>query len=200
MLAFKFILTGTVGDLMTSAPCSSAMAHHWLKILLALLSLGTLQSFTMVLRQHPTMPERRPIDMMKSRCALELSTTRRDFWNNIIVKTGIATVATTQSILLNACQPVNAKPDCYTDCYKNCKVLAPKDDIYCQESCVEYCNQDDRQDGLSGSVGSEGGEVGILGGSFGTGTVVKGQDVPPSLGKLPGLDFSTESGKKLIGY
>jgi hypothetical protein len=41
--------------------------------------------------------------------------------------------------------------------------------------------------------------VGLLGGTFGTGTVVKGEDKPPSI-KLPGLDFASESGKKLLGY
>jgi hypothetical protein len=119
--------------------------------------------------------------------------------HDVFVKTSVITLAT-KVILWDTAQSAYAKPDCYTDCYKNCKVLAPKDDVYCSQSCMEYCSQDDRQDGLSGSVGAEGGEVGILGGSFGTGTVVKGQDVPPSLGKIPGLDFTSESGKKLIGY
>jgi hypothetical protein len=135
-----------------------------------------------------------------SRLSLDMVSSRRDWWRDIVIKTEVVTIAATQVTLLDRTQPVYAKTDCYTDCYKNCKVLAPKDDAYCSESCVEYCDQDDRQDGLSGSVGSEQGEVGILGGSFGTGTVVKGQDVPPSLGRIPGLDFTSESGKKLIGY
>lgn len=92
-----------------------------------------------------------------------------------------------------------AKADCFTDCYRNCKIVAPKDDAYCQESCRDYCEQPDRHDGLSGSVSADKGEVGILGGSFGTGTVVKGQDKPPTI-SLPGLDFSSGAGKKLIGY
>ena len=54
-------------------------------------------------------------------------------------------------------------------------------------------------DGLSGSVSSASGEVGILGGTFGQGTVAKGEDKPPSV-NLPGLDFSSASGRKLIGY
>jgi hypothetical protein len=131
---------------------------------------------------------------------LKMESSRRAWWQDVLVKACIVTTTTAQVTLLEKAQPVYAKPDCYADCYKNCKVLAPKDDAYCSESCVEYCSQDDRQDGLSGSVGAEKGEVGILGGSFGTGTVVKGQDVPPSLGKIPGLDFTSESGKKLIGY
>lgn len=66
---------------------------------------------------------------------------------------------------------------------------------YCTENCKSYCDQPDRNDGLSGSVSSAGGETGILG----TYTVVKGEDKPPSI-KIPGLDFSSDEGKKLIGY
>jgi hypothetical protein len=77
--------------------------------------------------------------------------------------------------------------------------LAPKDTVYCQESCRDYCDQPDRQDGLSGSVSAAQGEVGILGGTFGTGTVVKGSDKPPAIA-LPGLDFTSSAGKKLLGY
>lgn len=98
-----------------------------------------------------------------------------------------------------AVEPAMAEADCFTDCFKNCRIIAPKDISYCQETCKEYCDQTDRNDGLSGSVSSSGGEVGILGGTFGTGTVVKGEDKPPSLA-LPGLDFTKGSGKKLIGY
>lgn len=46
-----------------------------------------------------------------------------------------------------------------------------------------------------GSVSSTGGETGILG----TTTVVKGEDKPPEV-KLPGLDFTSEKGRKLLGY
>jgi hypothetical protein len=95
--------------------------------------------------------------------------------------------------------PAHAKPDCYADCFKNCKAIAPKNLDYCTDSCLEYCAQPDRQDGLSGSVSAAQGEVGILGGSFGQGTVVKGEDKPPVV-RLSGLDFSSEAGKKLIGY
>ena len=123
-------------------------------------------------------------------------TTRRTWIDTI--KAG-AILITTQQLLLQS-QAVSAKPDCYTDCYKNCIALAPKDNVYCSESCTDYCAQDDREDGLSGSISSEKGEVGILGGSFGTGTVVKGQDKPPVLGRIPGLDFTSDSGKKMIGY
>ena len=87
------------------------------------------------------------------------------------------------------------QPDCMTDCVKNCKLIAPKDPGYCLENCKTYCAQEDRTDGLSGSVSSDGGEVGILGRN----TVVKGEDKPPSL-SLPGLDFSSEKGRKMIGY
>jgi len=88
-----------------------------------------------------------------------------------------------------------AATDCVADCLKECKLIAPKDPAYCNENCKSYCDQPDRTDGLSGSVSSTGGETGILG----TTTVVKGEDKPPSI-KLPGLDFTSGSGKKLIGY
>ena len=92
-----------------------------------------------------------------------------------------------------------AQADCMTDCVKNCKLIVPNDtSSYCQDSCREYCNQPDRRDGLSGSVSADGGEVGILGGTFGQGTVVKGQDKPPQI-KLPGLNFDSGEGKKLLG-
>ena len=51
-----------------------------------------------------------------------------------------------------------------------------QDPSYCTDSCTDYCAQDDRTDGLSGSVSAQNGEVGILGGSFGQGTVPKGKD------------------------
>lgn len=92
-----------------------------------------------------------------------------------------------------------AAADCYADCVKNCRLIAPKDPQYCDAECRDYCSQDDRKDGLSGSVSAEAGEVGILGGTFGTGTVVKGEDRPPSI-TIPGLDFTSAQGKKLIGY
>lgn len=95
--------------------------------------------------------------------------------------------------------PAWAAADCLVDCLRNCKLLAPKDGAYCQDNCEAYCAQEDRNDGLSGSVSASGGEVGLLGGTFGSGTVPKGQDRPPAI-KLPGLDFTSDSGKKLIGY
>jgi len=89
----------------------------------------------------------------------------------------------------------NAAPDCYKDCLKSCNLVAPKDPEYCKSNCQSYCDQPDRTDGLSGSVSSEGGEVGILGMT----TVPKGEDKPPGI-KIPGLDFSSDKGKKLLGY
>ena len=106
---------------------------------------------------------------------------------------------TTAVVSSVAIEPALAEADCFTDCFKNCRMIAPKDLSYCQVTCKEYCDQTDRNDGLSGSVSSSGGEVGILDGTFGTGTVVKGEDKPPSLA-LPGLDFTKGDGKKLIGY
>lgn len=55
-------------------------------------------------------------------------------------------------------------------------VCSKKDKQYCSDTCTDYCAQPDRTDGLSGSVSAENGEVGILGGSFGQGTVPKGED------------------------
>lgn len=72
--------------------------------------------------------------------------------------------------------PAMAVPDCFQDCMKNCKKVAPNDPEYCLSNCKEYCEQDDRTDGLSGSVSAESGEVGLLGGTFGQGTVPKGED------------------------
>jgi hypothetical protein len=69
-----------------------------------------------------------------------------------------------------------AAPDCFKDCLKNCKLIAPKDPVYCKDTCDEYCAQEDRADGLSGSTSATSGEVGILGGTFGQGTVPKGED------------------------
>lgn len=88
-----------------------------------------------------------------------------------------------------------ATTDCFQDCFKNCLLVAPKDKGYCTDNCRDYCDQPDREDGLSGSVSSVKGETGILG----FGTVPKGEDKPPGI-RLPGLDFTSGSGKKLIGY
>jgi hypothetical protein len=112
---------------------------------------------------------------------------------------GATIFATGAGALFGGVSEAHAATDCYTDCFKNCKLLAPKDLGYCQDNCTEYCAQENRTDGLSGSVSSEGGYVGILGGSFGTGNVPKGNDKPPTI-KLPGLDFTSPSGRKLIGY
>jgi hypothetical protein len=94
----------------------------------------------------------------------------------------------------------SAANDCMMDCMKNCKLIAPKDDGgYCRETCDDYCSQTDRTDGLSGSVSSASGEVGMLGGAYGLGTVIKGDDKPPVL-NVPGLDFVSAQGRKIIGY
>ena len=58
---------------------------------------------------------------------------------------------------------VNSKPavaaaDCFKDCFSNCKKIAPQNEAYCRDQCTDYCAQDDRQDGLSGSVSSNGGK------------------------------------------
>jgi hypothetical protein len=80
------------------------------------------------------------------------------------------------SVLATAPLPAFAAADCFKDCMQNCKLIAPKDPDYCLANCKGYCEQDDRTDGLSGSVSSTTGEVGILGGTWGQGTVPKGED------------------------
>lgn len=52
--------------------------------------------------------------------------------------------------------------DCFQDCKSNCDRLARGSGSYCETSCGEYCAQDDRQDGLSGSLSNERGERGLL--------------------------------------
>ena len=37
-----------------------------------------------------------------------------------------------------------AAPDCFQDCIKNCKLIAPKDPAYCNQNCRDYCEQPDR--------------------------------------------------------
>jgi hypothetical protein len=70
---------------------------------------------------------------------------------------GIATLAP----IITAAPPVSATKDCFLDCSQNCNRLAPKSGAYCTLTCRDYCEQPDRKDGLSGSVGSEGAEVGF---------------------------------------
>ena len=45
--------------------------------------------------------------------------------------------------------------DCMDECKSSCNKVAPNSGGYCQTSCDEYCSQDDRRDGLSGSVTSQ---------------------------------------------
>ena len=68
--------------------------------------------------------------------------------------------------------------DCNSDCFSNCARVAPGSGGYCKELCTDYCDQPDRQDGLSGSIDSSKGETGIFGGSI-DGTVTRSQDRPP---------------------
>jgi len=123
---------------------------------------------------------------------IESSISRRSY---LLQKAATVSFAALGIDLLSGPSPAVAKTDCMADCLKNCKLIAPKDPAYCNGSCSEYCAQEDRTDGLSGSVSSTGGETGILG----LGTVSKGEDKPPGF-KVPGLDFNSEKGRKLIGY
>mmetsp|Transcript_50825 Transcript_50825/g.146657 ORF Transcript_50825/g.146657 Transcript_50825/m.146657 type:complete len:157 (-) Transcript_50825:21-491(-) len=122
--------------------------------------------------------------------ATQINPSRRDF---------VQVSAMGISALLGLPDSSAAAADCFSDCNKNCLKIAPKDKDYCSMTCTDYCAQDDRTDGLSGSVSAAGGEVGILGGTFGQGTVPKGEDKPPSV-NLPFLNFDSDQGRKLIGY
>ena len=122
----------------------------------------------------------------------DVVTQRRDFLGQILTAGTVATA-------VGRPEAAFAVADCFADCVKNCQKIAPKDNEYCVMTCNDYCVQDDRKDGLSGSVSAENGEVGILGGTFGQGTVPKGEDRPPSI-SLPGLDFNSAKGRKLLGY
>ena len=94
--------------------------------------------------------------------------------NRVTSLATIVAVATT----ISSISPVNAAIDCNSNCYENCALVAPGSTAYCKSSCNEYCAQDDRHDGLSGSVDATDGETGIFGGSI-DGTVTRGQDRPP---------------------
>lgn len=76
--------------------------------------------------------------------------------------------------------------DCNQDCSRNCLKVAPGSAAYCKESCQDYCAQDDRTDGLSGSISNTGGETGLFGGSpvEGGNSVTREADRPPVLPKL----------------
>lgn len=69
-----------------------------------------------------------------------------------------------------------AAVDCQKDCVKNCLIAAPNSGEYCTSSCSEYCDDPDREDGLSGSKSAAKGETGLFGGSI-DGTTIK--DLPP---------------------
>ena len=88
------------------------------------------------------------------------------------------------------------KKDCIKDCVSNCNRVAPGSGSYCDGNCRDYCAQDDRRDGLSGSVDNSGGEIGWLsaydyvgrarstlvgGGDKYTKAVPYGEDRPPAL-------------------
>ena len=90
----------------------------------------------------------------------------------------------------------NAAKDCMLDCEENCNRVAPASTRYCYNSCVDYCAQGDRQDGLSGSVNSEAAEVGwasaVDPSRFLPGAAPKavpyGEDRPPALPDMFGVN------------
>ena len=67
--------------------------------------------------------------------------------------------------------------------------MAPRSYGYCQSSCEDYCRQDDRQDGLSGSVGWSGSDLGLAS-AYDLGAKVPGakpRGVPYGEDRLPSL-------------
>lgn len=105
--------------------------------------------------------------------------------NSYDLKRYCAVCLTGLGLTLGSSQIVHAVTDCKKDCFKNCLIAAPGSRDYCTTSCDEYCQQDDRHDGLSGSIDAKNGETGIFGGSI-DGTVVN--DRPPILLNLIGKD------------
>jgi hypothetical protein len=120
--------------------------------------------------RHPTLALTSPariIDVLYPETA-----SRRDF----LSLSSVGSIMLGSLLLSSAAPPAWAVADCLDDCFKNCKRVAPKDPEYCVENCKDYCEQEDRTDGLSGSISAETGEVGLLGGTFGQGTVPRGED------------------------
>jgi hypothetical protein len=70
-----------------------------------------------------------------------------------------AHLAAAAAVVLAPTSALAAK-DCFLDCTQNCNRVAPGSARYCESSCAEYCEADDRRDGLSGSVSADGAEVG----------------------------------------
>ena len=74
-------------------------------------------------------------------------------------------IGITSLIITSICPfPATAVIDCLKDCQMNCVRVAPGSESYCKATCSEYCDQTDRQDGLSGSIDASKGETGIFGG------------------------------------
>jgi len=86
----------------------------------------------------------------------------------------------------------SAEVDCLQDCLQNCARLAGGSKDYCKTTCTDYCAQDDRKDGLSGSVSSDGAEFGWAS-SFKNPLApqkpsVYGSDKPPGLPDVFGIN------------
>ena len=88
----------------------------------------------------------------------------------------------------------NAAADCMKTCLSNCARNAPGSGDYCKESCNDYCGQDDRKDGLSGSISTEGAEFGFAssfklpGSAEGIKPTIYGDDKPPGLPDVFGVN------------
>jgi hypothetical protein len=65
--------------------------------------------------------------------------------DSIVRMPAAAVVAAAMTLVLPGIEPAQAKEDCMKDCLTNCKLIAPKDTSgYCQENCIDYCEQPDR--------------------------------------------------------
>merc|ERR1712032_1517079 len=77
-------------------------------------------------------------------------------------------------------------------CLNNCGRNAPGSASYCKDSCQDYCAQEDRRDGLSGSISTDGAEFGWRSGAKLPNAPLKpsvyGEDLPPGLPDVFGIN------------
>jgi hypothetical protein len=150
-----------------------------------MLFLSLIPSFLQAVMCLSLRPSSNRRQILRSRHVLQdYPSSRRDVLASTVVGT-LSFLAILESSPLSA----SAVADCFQDCVKNCKKVAPKDPEYCLANCKDYCELDDRTDGLSGSVSAATGEVGILGGTFGQGTVPNGEDRVSQLDKFLNVKF-----------
>lgn len=76
--------------------------------------------------------------MPPSSSSTSSTSTSRRAWLGGTVAAVLSTTTTISS------PPAWAAADCFQDCQKNCRQIAPKDPAYCLENCRAYCDQPDR--------------------------------------------------------